>query len=65
MCDMWIHYFVRKRKIEQSHHFSCVRSKDCNIVNKAICLSTTLLGIRVVVGCWKRLVFAIQLQCPR
>ncbi len=50
-------FFVRKRRIEQSHHPSCVRSKDCNIVNEATCLTTTPLVIRVVVGEWKSLVF--------
>ncbi len=57
--------FVRKRRIEQSHHSSCVCSKDCNIANEAICLTNTLLVIRIVVGSWKKsLVSSIQIRVP-
>ncbi len=59
-------YFARKRRIEQSEHSSCVRSMDCNIVNEAICLTSTLLVIGVVVGGRKKsLVSSFQIRGPQ
>ncbi len=41
-------------------------SKDCNIANNIIYLTTTLLVLRVVVGSWKKtLVLSIQIRVPR
>ncbi len=48
-----------------TNHSSCILWKDCKIVNNIICLSTTLLVIRVVVGGWKSLVFTIQVRIPQ
>ncbi len=49
-----------------SPHCSGTLRKDCNIVNNTICLATTLLVIRVVIGSWKKgLVLSIQIQVPR
>ncbi len=44
-----------------SFHSSCVRSKECNIANKTICLTAMLYVVRVVVGGWKGLVLTSQI----
>ncbi len=46
-------YYCSKQNI----HSSCILWKDCNTVNITVCLTATLIGIRVVVGGWKSLVF--------
>ncbi len=43
-----------------NHH---TNDMDCNIVNEAICFTTTVLVIRVVIGGWKKsLVFVLVLR---
>ncbi len=46
--------------VRKVNHSSGIPRKGCNIVNNTICLTATLIGIRVVVGGWKNLVFTIQ-----
>ncbi len=40
-------------------------ARTANSVNNTVCLTATLIGMRVVVGGWKSLVFTIQIRKPR
>ncbi len=47
--------------VSKIDHSSGILRKDCNIMNITICLTVTLIGIRVVLGGWKSLVLTIQI----
>ncbi len=48
--------------VSKVDHYVRIPRKDCNLENITICLTATLIGIRVVVGSWKSLVFTIQIR---
>ncbi len=48
--------------VSKVDHSSGIPRKDCNIVNSTICLTATLIGIRIVVGSWKSLVFTTRIR---
>ncbi len=47
------------------HSSGVLKARTINSVNNTVCLTATLIGIRVVVGGWKNLVFTIQIRKPR
>ncbi len=51
--------------VSKVDHSSGIPRKDCNIMNSTVCLTVTLIGIRVVVGGWKSLAFTIQMREQR